>query len=89
MYEVCHCLLQVETLEQEKRQLSLDLEEAYRRHKEDMEMQQMHHFQVVIVLLYCVHVPISYRYIWSVHIDLASECCCNRDCFALTGVQGL
>ncbi|XP_064405609.1 kinesin-like protein klp-20 [Halichondria panicea] len=38
--------LQVETLEQEKRQLSIDLEEAYRRHKEDMEMQQMHHFQV-------------------------------------------
>ena len=38
---------QLETLEQEKRQLAIDLEEAFRRHKEDLEMQQMHYFQVI------------------------------------------
>ncbi len=42
--------VQIETLEQEKRQLSLDLEETYRRHKEDTEMQQMHYFQVTVTL---------------------------------------
>lgn len=42
-------LVQMETLEQEKRQLSLDLEEAFRRHKEDIEVQQMHYFQVIIM----------------------------------------
>ena len=45
---------QIETLEQEKKQLSEDLEEAYRRHKEDMEMQQMHYFQVCVRVCVCV-----------------------------------
>ena len=46
--------VQIETLEQEKKQLSEDLEEAYRRHKEDMEMQQMHYFQVCAHVCMCV-----------------------------------
>ncbi len=38
--------LQVETFEQEKRKLVGELEEVYKRHKEDMEIQELQYFQV-------------------------------------------
>ncbi|XP_064636448.1 kinesin-II 95 kDa subunit-like [Lineus longissimus] len=37
--------LQLQTLKQEKAKLGKDLEEAYNRHKEELEIQQLQHFQ--------------------------------------------
>lgn len=37
---------QIESLEKEKKRLKADLEEAYKRHKEELEIQQLQHFQV-------------------------------------------
>jgi hypothetical protein len=38
--------LQLQTLKQEKAKLAKDLEETYSRHKEELEIQQLQHFQV-------------------------------------------
>ena len=37
---------QIQTLQQEKERLNKDLEEVYKRHKEELEIQQLQHFQV-------------------------------------------
>ena len=37
---------QIQTLQQEKERLNKDLEEVYKRHKKELEIQQLQHFQV-------------------------------------------
>lgn len=39
-------LLQIQSITEEKKRLKADLEEAYKRHKEELEIQQLQHFQV-------------------------------------------
>lgn len=38
-------LLQIQSITEEKKRLKTDLEEAYKRHKEELEIQQLQHFQ--------------------------------------------
>ena len=38
-------LLQIQSMTEEKKRLKADLEEAYKRHKEELEIQQLQHFQ--------------------------------------------
>ena len=59
--------MQVENLEQEKIKLTEDLEHAYKRLKEDLEMQQLQYFQVCV--LHC-----SYALISSHIIIILSRC---------------
>ena len=39
-------LFQIQSITEEKKRLKADLEEAYKRHKEELEIQQLQHFQV-------------------------------------------
>ena len=39
-------LMQIQSVTEEKKRLKADLEEAYKRHKEELEIQQLQHFQV-------------------------------------------
>jgi len=36
----------MQSITEEKKRLKADLEEAYKRHKEELEIQQLQHFQV-------------------------------------------
>lgn len=38
-------LLQIQSITEEKKRLKADLEEVYKRHKEELEIQQLQHFQ--------------------------------------------
>ena len=40
------CWLQIQVLQEEKMRLEKSLETAYKRQKEEMEIQQLQHFQV-------------------------------------------
>ena len=40
--------IQIQSVTEEKKRLKADLEEAYKRHKEELEIQQLQHFQVNI-----------------------------------------
>ena len=40
--------IQIQSVTEEKKRLKADLDEAYKRHKEELEIQQLQHFQVNI-----------------------------------------
>ena len=43
---ICACPTQIQTLQQEKEHLSQELEGVYRMHHEQLELQQLQHYQV-------------------------------------------
>lgn len=43
---LCICVFQIQCLQQEKARLAKELEDVHRMHKEEMEVQQLQHYQV-------------------------------------------
>ena len=55
------CCVQIQTLQQEKEHLSQEIEDVYRMHHEQLELQQLQHYQVGKVPLQAWVKSVQYR----------------------------